>query len=225
MPSDGLILQNELDAPPALFEDWLTERGIGFRIVRAWEGEIPADPTRFEWVASLGAADSVNQREKAWIRAEVELLRRAAAAEVPVLGICFGGQALSAALGGVVTAAAETSVGWFEIETSDPALVPSGPWAHFNSECFSVPDGATRLAGTRSGPGAFRLGPHLGVQFHPEATPTIVDAWAVSEAELLTGLGVDPRTLSAEGKRHGDVAARQAFELFDAWWAMSGDGA
>jgi GMP synthase-like glutamine amidotransferase len=84
-----------------------------------------------------------------------------------------------------------------------------------------VPDGATLLARTRCGAGAFRLGPHLGVQFHPEATPTIVDAWAVSEAGRLESLGVDPRALAAEGEAHGGVAARQAFELFDAWWAMS----
>ena len=43
---EGVVLQNELDAPPALFEDWLRERGIGFRIARAWEGDIPADPGR-----------------------------------------------------------------------------------------------------------------------------------------------------------------------------------
>ena len=140
-----------------------------------------------------------------------------------MLGICFGGQALAAALGGEVFSAEETSIGWFEVEPSD-AAVPAGPWAHFNSECFSVPDGATRLASTRCGAGAFRLGPHLGVQFHPEATPTIVDAWAVSESDRLVALGVDAGELSADGQRHGDQAARQAFELFDAWWAMSGDG-
>jgi GMP synthase-like glutamine amidotransferase len=225
MAANGLVLQNELEAPPALFEDWLREREIAYRIVRAWEGSIPPDPASFDWVASLGSADSVNGPGPEWIAAELDFLGRAATAEVPVLGICFGGQALAAALGGEVLPAGETSIGWFEVESEDPALVPAGPWAHFNSECFSVPRGATRLARTRCGAGAFRIGPHLGVQFHPEATPTIVDAWAVSESERLAALGVDPAQLSAEGERHGEAAARQAFELFDAWWAMSDDGA
>ena len=172
-------------------------------------------------MASLGSADSVNGSGPEWIAAELDFLRRAAAAEVPVLGICFGGQVLAAALGGEVLPAEKTSIGWFEVESEDPALVPAGPWAHFNSECFSVPSSATQLARTHCGAGAFRLGPHLGVQFHPEATPTIVDAWAVSESERLAALGVDPGKLSAEGKRHGEAAARHAFDLFDAWWAMS----
>jgi GMP synthase-like glutamine amidotransferase len=220
----GIVLQNELEAPPALFEDWLRERGVEYRIARAWEGDIPADPARFGWIASLGSAASVNDRGHEWIAAELDFLRRGAAAQVPVLGICFGGQALSAALGGEVSAAKETSIGWFEVESEDPNLVPAGPWAHFNSECFSVPRGATRLAKTRCGAGAFRFGPHLGVQFHPEATPTIVDAWAESESERLAALGVDPEGLSAEGERHGEAAARNAFVLFDAWWAISDGG-
>jgi len=214
------VLQNELDAPPALFEDWLRERGIGYRIARAWEGDIPPDPAEFGWVASLGSASSVNERGKQWIDGELDFLRRAVGSEVPVLGICFGGQALAAALGAEVSAVKQTSIGWFEVEPAD-ATVPAGPWAHFNYECFSLPDGAERLASTRCGAGAFRLGPHLGLQFHPEATPEMIDAWALSETEQLAALGIDPERLSADGQRHGDQAARRAFELFDAWWAMS----
>jgi hypothetical protein len=33
----GLVLQNEAEAPPALFEDLLRARGIGARTVRVWE--------------------------------------------------------------------------------------------------------------------------------------------------------------------------------------------
>jgi GMP synthase-like glutamine amidotransferase len=220
----GIVLQNELEAPPALLEDWLREHDIAHVISRAWEGDVPDDPQRFGWVASLGSAHSVHQVDQEWITAEIAFLRDAVEAGVAVLGICFGGQALSVALGGEVSPAEATSIGWFEVETTYPEVVPAGPWAHFNSECFSVPDPSIELARSPCGPGAFRLGPHLGVQFHPEATPTIVDAWAESEHERLTRLGVDPRRLRSEGRRHGELAARQAFSLFDAWWALA-DGA
>ena len=55
-------------------------------------------------VVVLGAAWSVYDEQKVgrWIGAELDWLRAADAAGVPVLGICFGAQALAAALGGQV---------------------------------------------------------------------------------------------------------------------------
>jgi GMP synthase-like glutamine amidotransferase len=139
-----------------------------------------------------------------------------------VLGICFGGQALSVALGGEITAADPPGCGWFEIETAEPALVPPGPWLHFNYEAFSVPDGSTRLAAGPAGPAAFRLGPHLGVQFHPEVTTAIVDRWAVDDAAMLTKVGIAREDLRAQSDRFAAGAAAQAFELFDAWRHLAG---
>jgi len=213
----GVVLHNEDAAPPALLENWLRERGIPHRTVRTWEDGVPDDPTEFAWVAALGASDSATQSEPAWIPAEIDLLRRAVDADVPVLGICFGGQALSVALGGEISAADPPSIGWFEIETEDPELLPPGPWAHFNYETLSVPDGATQIARSRRGPGAFRLGPHLGVQFHPEVTPAIFDRWAESEAAKLAELGITQEDLWVQGERFAARAAGEAFELFDAW--------
>ncbi|MGH2992904.1 MAG: type 1 glutamine amidotransferase [Solirubrobacterales bacterium] len=213
----GVVLQNEDAAPPALLGDWLRERGLSHRTVRVWESGVPEDPREFGWVASLGAEDSVTQSEPAWVPAEVEFLRRAVDADVPVLGLCFGGQALSVALGGEVSPAEPPSIGWFEIETDDPDLVPGGPWVHFNVESLSVPAGAEQLARSPRGPGAFRLGPHLGLQFHPEATPAVVNGWSNGEAARLATLGIDPDDIRAQGERWGAQAARGAFELFDAW--------
>jgi GMP synthase-like glutamine amidotransferase len=217
----GVVLHNEDVAPPALLEDWLRERGFSYRTVRTWESGVPDDPREFGWVAALGASDSATQSEPVWIPDEIEFLRRAVDADVPVLGVCFGGQALSLALGGEISHADPLSWGWFEIETEEPDLVPQGPWLHFNYEIFSVPVGATPLARSPAGPGAFRLGPHLGIQFHPEVTPAIVDRWAESEAAQLAELGIEREDLRARGDRLAPQAARQAFRLFDAWRLMA----
>ena len=123
----GVVLHNEDVAPPALLEDWLRERGFSHRTVRTWESGVPDDPREFGWVAALGASDSATQSEPAWIPDEVRFLRRAVDADVPVLGICFGGQALSLALGGEISTANPLSWGWLEIETDEPDLVPQGP--------------------------------------------------------------------------------------------------
>lgn len=214
----GVVFQNEPDAPPALLEDWLRARRVTAETVNVWEVGMPSDPRRFEWIIALGAYNSVTDREPEWIPDQVRLLREAVAADVPVLGICFGGQALSAALGGEISAADPLSLGWLEIRTREPELVPAGPWAHFNFERFSVPDGATQVADSPCGPGAFRIGPHLGVQFHPEATPKIVDGWAADDAVRIGRHGFSAERIAEQGRVHGHVAARQAFALFDAWW-------
>jgi GMP synthase-like glutamine amidotransferase len=213
----GLVLQNEKEAPAALLADWLRERRLPHITVRAWEEGVPDDPRDHEWVVALGTSDSATQTEPAWIPAEIGYLRRAVEADVPVLGICFGGQALSVALGGEISPADPLSMGWFEVETEDPRLVPRGPWLHFNYERFSIPEGATRIATSPSGPGAFRLGPHLGIQFHPEVTPEIIDLWAESETSKLAKRELDANALRAQSRRLAGRAAAEAFELFDAW--------
>jgi GMP synthase-like glutamine amidotransferase len=217
----GVVLQNEAEAPAALLEDWLRARGIAARMVSVWEQGVPEDASEFAWVAALGSFHSVTQEDPAWIAAEVEFLRRAVDSDVPVLGLCFGAQALSVALGGAISPAAPLSLGWFEVETEDPDLVAAGPWLHFNNECFSVPAGATAIARSPCGPGAFGIGPHLGVQFHPEITPAILDAWIRGDAARLAGLGIDPETIRAQASREAGAAAERAFTLFDAWRAMS----
>jgi GMP synthase-like glutamine amidotransferase len=221
----GVVLHNEDVAPPALLGEWLRERGLPHRTVRTWEGGVPDDPREFGWVVALGASDSATQSEPAWIPDEIRFLRRAVDTGVPVLGICFGGQALSLALGGEISPADPLSWGWFEIETEEPDLVPEGPWLHFNYEVFSVPAGATAVARSPAGPGAFRVGPHLGIQFHPEVTPAIVDGWAESEGAKLAELRIDREDLRAQGQRFAARASAEAFALFDAWRLLAAAGA
>ena len=80
------------------------------------------DPLAFDAVVPMGAAWSVYDHDSigTWIGDELDFLRRAHAASVPALGICFGGQALAAALGGKVVRAGRPEVGWTTVETSRP---------------------------------------------------------------------------------------------------------
>ncbi len=134
-----------------------------------------------------------------------------------MLGLCFGGQALAVALGARVAPARVPEVGWLDVATDAPELVPAGPWLHFHWETFTVPAGATELARTPAGSAAYVLGPHLATQFHPEASPEVVDAWARAEPRI-GPLGLTPERLLEEGRRASAAAATQAERLFDAWW-------
>jgi GMP synthase-like glutamine amidotransferase len=155
--------------------------------------------------------------DPAWIAQEVGFLAAAVEAHVPVLGLCFGGQALALALGGRVGAADQPEVGWMEVTTEDGDALPAGPWLHFHWEVFDPPPGARVLGSSPAGAAAFELGPHLGTQFHPEATPEIVDEWARLDAERLGALGVERQALLDHGRRAAPVARENAFRLFDRW--------
>jgi GMP synthase (glutamine-hydrolysing) len=222
LPAPGLVLQHGPHGPPGVFGDWLDARAIPYRLHDAWRDPLPANPTDFSFVASLGSEHSAAGREPEWVASEIDFIRHAVDAGVPVLGLCFGGQALAVALGAEVGPAETPEVGWMRIDTDDPRLVPQGPWLEFHFEVFEVPEGASEVARSAGGAQAFTLGPHLATQFHPEVTPEIVDVWAQLETRLVP-LGVDRRKLLEQGRRCAPEAARKAGRLFDSWWARAAD--
>jgi GMP synthase-like glutamine amidotransferase len=213
----GLILQHAETGPPGRLGAWARSRGLPYQVHRSWEVPPEFDPREFAFVASLGSARSANETDVEWIGAEIALLGHAVEADVPVLGLCWGGQALSLALEGTVEPAPFHEKEWLAIASADPE-VPPGPWLHYHTEIFTVPPGAVELARSPAGPAAFRLGPHLGLQFHPEADAEMAHVWAAKDPEQTE------RSLAAlddQGDRWSAAAGTLADELFDAWWARA----
>jgi GMP synthase-like glutamine amidotransferase len=213
---EGVILQHAHTGPPGRLGEWATARGIPYRVHRSDEQPPDFDPADHAWIASLGSAHSATDAEP-WIAAEVALLGRAVDAGVPVLGLCWGGQALAAALGARVGGAPFPEKGWLEIHSTDPAI-PAGPWLHYHQEIFTIPDGAAALGSSPAGPSAFRIGPHLGLQFHPEADAAMAGVWADKDPDQT------PQTrarLAAEGAAAEGPARGLAFALFDGWYAAA----
>jgi GMP synthase-like glutamine amidotransferase len=134
-------------------------------------------------------------------------VRDADAADVPVLGICFGAQAIAAALGGGVHRLPSPEVAWVTVEPTDP-LIPAGPWVSWHEDGFTSPPGAEVLATGDAGVHAFALGRHLGVQFHPEATGEIAAGWS-------TQSGADVGALVAAAQADAAGAEERARRLFD----------
>ena len=93
----ALILQHEASTPADLLGEWLREREIPHETVDVWEEGAPSDPGGRPWICSLGSDQTPGRPGPAWVEDEIDLLRAALDAEVPVLGLCFGGQALATA--------------------------------------------------------------------------------------------------------------------------------
>ena len=205
-----LIRQHVESAPPGLLGEWLDARGIPYEVNRSWlDGPLP-DPAGYAFVVSLGHTGGPGDTHDPAVVAELELLRAAVDGDVPVLGLCFGGEALAAVLGARVERAPAPGLGWREIETDEPDAIPAGPWLEFHYERFTTPPGATEVARAGGAPQAFRHGPHLGLQFHPEATVEIVQGWADM-------VGVEVPLEVPPERRAG--AREAAFRLFDAFLA------
>jgi len=135
-------------------------------------GELPAD-FAFDGVVVTGSRSSVYWDEP-WIDGLVDWVAEAADRGLPILGVCYGHQALAEALGGRVAAMDDIELGYREIERvdDDPLLADlDDPFTAFETHSDRVvelPPGATLLAENDRGVQAFRRGDCWGVQFHPE---------------------------------------------------------
>jgi GMP synthase (glutamine-hydrolysing) len=98
---------------------------------------------------------------------------------LPVLGICYGMQLLTQALGGRVAPSQEREYGPAQIQTlqTNP-LIPEGSqpvWMSHGDRLEVLPPGFTRLAASENSPFAAmgdQEGRRFGVQFHPEVHHT-----------------------------------------------------
>jgi GMP synthase (glutamine-hydrolysing) len=148
----------------------------------------PCESTEgYDALMVFGGAMNVHEvEENPWIDEEMALIADGLARELPVLGMCLGGQLLAATSGGRVTRAPEPEIGWHDVEKTEEAagdpLVGTLPerflayqWHSYQAEL--PPDGVL-LARSRVCAQVFRVGDSAwGAQFHAEVTAAMVEAW------------------------------------------------
>jgi GMP synthase-like glutamine amidotransferase len=233
----ALFVQHDHASPVGPVGERFVERGYAVEELlvvpedRFHAPDVPAafpDPTSYDVIVPMGAPWSVYDRATIgrWIEPELAFLRAAQQAGVPVLGICFGGQALAAALGGGVAAAEVREVGWYALETDEPDLVEAGPWFEWHHDRWFAPPGARIVARTPDAEQAFVLGRSLAVQFHPELTPLMLRGWLANGGDAyLRHHGIDVHDLLARTDAEAPDAVRRAHGLVDRFLDRVASGA
>ena len=211
------VAQQHAEHGPGLLARWAEARGLELAVVRLDRGaELPAHEGH-DAVVVLGTPESL-RAEGPPTRAAAGLrpwVAEALARDVPVLAIGQGAQLVARILGAEIGVAAVPEVGWTEVITEDPT-VASGPWLAWHRDFAVLPPSVLVTAFNGHGAQAFRAGPHLGVQFHPEATADHAARWAVA-GHLPAPAGIVPDSL-----RQAGASLRNALALFDGWAETAG---
>lgn len=210
-----LFICHESDVDPGYLGEAARRRGFAVETCAVWDGALLPRPTDFDLIVPLGSAEAAYDDGVPWLAAELDHLQRAVTADVAVFGVCFGAQAVARVLGGSVWQAEQHEVGWTTIDTSAPGLVEPGPWFEWHFDTLTPPPGAATLASSSAAVQAFARDRVVGVQFHPEVTGDIVEAWTLSSGHKLRRVGVDPDALVAETHERAPRARAQALRLFD----------
>ena len=149
----------------------------------------------------------------------------------PVLGICLGCQLLARAYGAENHLGIAPEFGWVKVDLTPAGLVdpvmsvvpPCFSVFQWHSDTFTLPPGAVRLAKNSTVENqSFRLGrATYGMQFHFEASRTVVKDWANSFPESIERIApgwIDQHDSLSESQ--GPLADAYGLALARAWVSL-----
>jgi GMP synthase-like glutamine amidotransferase len=180
-----IVLQHHPLETPGRLGDILQRLGHRLDIRELFDGDpVPTDLDDVQGVITLGGpqdTDEINRHD--WMQPELDFIKAAHDADVPVLGVCLGAQLIAVALGGEVGRMDKPEAGFGDVQSSffgtvDP-LLAGVPWKtpqfHLHGcEVTQPPPGGTPIplqSSRHSKCQLFKAGmTTYGVQYHFEWT-------------------------------------------------------
>ncbi len=212
------------------FEDWICKGlGIGMeeaKVVDVFEGAPLPAVSELAAVVVTGSSAYVSERE-AWSERSAEWIASVAAAEKPLLGICYGHQLLAHALGGRVDRNPKgREIGTVEVildaKSGNARLLHGLPdrlivqVSHLES-VLELPGGSKCHGASAADPNQiFSLGERIwGVQFHPEFDAEIVRLYIEGRRQRLVDESLDPDALleATRDSPHGERILARFMEI------------
>jgi len=225
----ALIIQHDHISPPGPVGERFVDLGYDLTLHEVVPEDffhtpgVPSalpDLTDFDVVVPMGAPWSAYDHHLigSWLLPEIEALRMADSAGLPIFGICFGGQLLATTHGGEVVRSPRPELGWVDVLSDDDSLVPGGPWFQWHCDRWRLPPEATEVARNAAASQAFVLRRNLAVQFHPELTSPMLVGWIENGgAAELERADVNADMLVADTQARDEKSRRRAHRLVDAF--------
>lgn len=192
--------------------------GWTFEVVPVKDGVLPAGPQAFDGYVVTGSPASVNDDSLPWVGLLLDFIRAVDAARQPLIGLCFGHQAVARALGGQV---ARHAAGW-GLGTAATHWQHTRPWmqpaqstttlmAAHNEQVTRMPEGAECLGGSDFCPmGSMQIGQHIWTtQYHPEMPLVFMQA--------LQGYLADKLDAATLARAQASLAQAADVPLFGQW--------
>ena len=213
---DILIIDNNLS--PAYFgapnlRRWILNGPASVvHVRRGPDGDLPKTLSDYDCVVISGSRTSALESAP-WIDHLHSLIREAIQTKTPMLGVCYGHQAIARAMGGLahVRKADQPEIGWtaLVIETDNPLFrgLDKNIYSfssHFE-EVATLPPGTRCIARSeRCAIQGFQVGdlPIFGIQFHPEKS--------IEDAEYIF------RVFTESGRRSLLMGPKESKKRYDA---------
>lgn len=217
---------------PGYLAHFLDQRNIPYELICIDAGEdIPPRMDDTSGLVFMGGPMSVND-DLPWIKKELDLIRRAAEAGLPLLGHCLGGQLISKALGGSITVNPVKEIGWHPVQRikNEAARDWLGELPehfevfHWHGETFTLPEDAAPILTSRyCVQQGFVDGNILALQCHIEMTAEMVGVWASAGGKELVA---DTQSVQSVAEMMQDLPARidalhKVAEVFYTRWLRS----
>lgn len=193
---------------PRWFQLGLRLRMPRLRVIDVERGDALPDPDEVSGAILTGSASMVTER-LGWSERTAGWIRHAMDAELPMLGVCYGHQLMSHALGGRVDylpggremGTLPLTVHGHAATDALGASLPGTFHAHTTHEqsVLELPRGAVSLASSARDPHHLvRYGKHaVSTQFHPEFSAEVMRAYIRRKHEVLASEGTPPADMLA----------------------------
>lgn len=213
-----LLFQN---SPVETFGCYLNElesQGVQTQIIRLYAGEDLPDTLNWSAVIVGGtpvAAASLEQDPS--LGQQIPFLRSLVSSQVPVFGVCCGGQVLAMILGGSVERLRSMEIGCVPLNLTDngrtnplfagfPEHFPAFEW---HADVFQPPSGAQiPIEGGAWHAQAFQVELNVGILFHLEYDIQDITRWVNAYEDELDTTGLDRSSLLDACERSVDEMQR-----------------
>jgi len=226
-----LILQNCQAESAGTIIDYLSDRQIPYEEIHSYRGDPMPEAIDVAAVICLGCPISLSEyQQHPFLRGLYAFVARLVRENVPYLGICYGGQLLARILGAKVEPNKVKEIGVYTVSLTEAGqtdslfagLGNSFPVVQWHSDAFGIPFGCQLpVEGTACVNQAFRHGRQVALQFHLEATESLLLSWCEAYPQEPAEVEKSVADLLKEFRPIADKLKQMNYAFLDSFFSLA----